>query len=153
LKKDRTMRRRIALLGLLLSVGVLVSGVSARAEGKFRNIKPYDMRGAQLRGVRAITAETSADRVALAAYGDDQAFIDAIERAVLYIRSQKIPIDVVWADNVHAGGDNAIDIYIEGLRIIPGDGKKPFAIDSDPNDVAQAIIHSFNYWKDIAKQN
>ena len=72
------------------------------------------MRGAELWGVRAASAEASADRVAIAAYGYDQAFIDAIERAVLYVRSQGVPVDVVWADNVHAGGHNAIDIYIEG---------------------------------------
>ena len=56
----------------------------------------------------------------MAVYGDDQAFIEAVERAVLYIRSQNVPIDVVWADNVHAGGQNAIDIYIEGNCILPG---------------------------------
>ena len=102
-----------ALSGAALSI---VGAGEAEAQGQFRNIKPYDMRGAELIAVRGITAEVSADRVAIAAYGDDQAFIDAVERAVLYIRSQNVPIDVVWADNVHAGGQNAIDIYIEVHR-------------------------------------
>ena len=60
-----------------------------------------------------------------------------------------VPVHVVWADNVHAGGQNAIDIYIEGIRIIPKDGHPPFAIDSNPNDVAQAIVFSFDYWKSL----
>ncbi len=85
----------------------------------------------------------------MAVYGDDQAFIDAVERAVLYIRSQNVPIDVVWADNVHAGGQNAIDIYIEGLRFLPGGGQPPFEIASDPNHIAYAIVDSYNIWKSL----
>jgi hypothetical protein len=107
------------------------------------------MTGTQLKAVRAITAEASADRVAIAAYGDDQAFIDAIERAVLYIRSQNVPVLVVHGDNQHSGGHNAIDIYIEGLRIIPADGKPPFEVESDANFIAQAIVQSFNRWKSL----
>ena len=146
-RREVTKRLIIAALG-----GVALSTVGAGeadAEGQFRNIKPYDMRGAELIAVRGITAEVSADRVAIAAYGDDQAFIEAVERAVMYIRSQNVPIDVVWADNVHAGGQNAIDIYIEGLRIIPKDGQPPFQVEADANFIAQALVSSFNRWRSI----
>jgi hypothetical protein len=147
----RGFLKQAAAAGLSAAALCTFGAGEAEAQGQFRNITPYDMRGAELWGVRAASAEASADRVAIAAYGDDQAFIDAIERAVLYIRSQGVPVDLVWADNVHAGGHNAINIYIEGIRIIPKDGHPPFAIDSNPNDVAQALVFSFNYWKSLAQ--
>ena len=137
-----------ALGGVALSI---TGAGEADAEGQFRNIEPYDMKGvSQIGVVRTAAAEASSDRIAMAVYGDDQAFIDAVERAVMYIRSQNVPIDVVWADNVHAGGQNAIDIYIKGVRIIPKDGEPPFPIASDANHVAQALIHSFNTWKSLS---
>ena len=136
-----------ALSGAALSI---VGAGEAEAQGQFRNVEVTNMRRSQLRGVRIAAAEASSDRVAMAVYGDDQAFIDAVERAVLYIRSQGVPVHVVWADNVHAGGQNAIDIYIKGVRIIPKDGEPPFPIASDANHVAQALIHSFNTWKSLS---
>lgn len=120
----------------------------------------YDMHGAQLLGIRGIAAETSAGRVAIAAYGDDQAFLDAIGNAVLYHRREgrfaelpgdPLPVDVVWADNTHSNGRNAIDVYIDGYRILPGKDQPPFAIKSDANDVAKAVVRSFNHWKSLAQ--
>ena len=137
----------IALGGVALSI---VGAGEAEAQGQFRSVTTHNTRNmSKLQMVRAVTAETSRDRIAMAVYGDDQAFIDAVERAVLYIRSQNVPIDVVWADNVHAGGQNAIDIYIEGLRLLPGDGQPPFQVEVDANFIAQALVSSNNRWTSL----
>ena len=147
-RREVTKRLIVATLG---GVALSITGAGeADAEGQFRNVEVTNMRRSQLRGVRIAAAEASSDRVAMAVYGDDQAFIDAVERAVLYIRSQNVPIDVVWADNVHAGGQNAIDIYIEGICFLPEAGKPPFQMSSDANDIAYAIADSFNIWKSLS---
>lgn len=158
----RDFLRSAATAGAAAVVASAVGiGEAEASAGQFRFIQPYDMKGvSQLDAVRAGAAEVSAGRVAIAAYGDDQRFIDAIERATLYYRKEgpfadrpgdAIPVDVVWADNTHSGGKNAIDVYVDGYRFLPGQNMPPFEIDSDANHVARAVQDSFNNWKSLAQ--
>lgn len=120
--------------------------------GQFQVVEPYSMLNSQLEGVRAGTAEISKGKIGIAIYGDNAAYIEAVERAVLYLRSKGLPIEVVWGDGAHAEGGMGIDVIINGYRILPAGGDTPpYPMEPDANLVAHAINSSLERWQEFEK--
>ena len=106
----------------LLQIAVLLFPCLATAEADAAasydfNVPVADARGETQTYVRFRAADVSTTGIALVVYGGNDEMWSAAEKAITDARLKDIPCGLVIAD-----GDPAIDVFISGVQVVPGEG-------------------------------